>query len=151
MTKKSKPAYAGLPHPNDTIALWLHGRRPITKALEWQARRKLARMFRSAPWDPAICLMLADAVDPDGESGLRLYLKRKRGRKRRVSQQEIAVFVWRQLQIDPKLEAAIEAAKKQFGVVRSTVTAAWRKWRPHFEAKPRPATALATSARRKRK
>jgi hypothetical protein len=139
MTKKVKPAYARLSYPDDSIALWLQGRRPITKALQWQARRNLARMFRDQrPWDPAICLMLADAVDPDGESGLRLCLKRKRGRKRRVSQQEIAALIWRQLQINPKLEAAIQTAVKELGVVRSTVTAAWRKWRPHFEAKPSP-------------
>jgi hypothetical protein len=150
MVEKFKLTYDRLSNPDDiwAIAQWLLGP-PIKKARELQARRMLARMFRSAPWDPAICLMLADAVDPDGESNWQLCVKPRRGRKRRVNHQEIAVFVWRRLQIDPKFEAAIEAAEKQFGVVRSTVTTAWRKWRPHFETKPRPAMALATSTRRK--
>jgi hypothetical protein len=50
---------------------WLGARTKKGSARDLQARRTLAQMLRSSkPLDEGTRLILADAVDPDGEGGL---------------------------------------------------------------------------------
>src|SRR6516162_2635852 len=60
-------------NPDDFGALveWLRVGTKKGSARDLQARRMLARMLRSSePLDQGTRLILADAVDPDGEGGL---------------------------------------------------------------------------------
>jgi hypothetical protein len=126
--------------PDDIQALieWLRGDLREGSARDLQARRTLARMLRSSkPLDPGVRFILADAVDPDGESGERLVLKRKPGRRQRVNERHVAAYVYQRKKAGVKAESAVKEAMTKFNVGRSTVTGALSKWRPHFERDPK--------------
>src|SRR5262249_10081208 len=117
--------------PDDIQALgeWLRGVKQSSPR-ELQARRTLARMLRSEhPLDRGLRLALADAVDPDGVGVHRLILKRKPGRRRKVSDQVIADFVRRKRQSGEKFRSAVGEAMSEFNASHGKVTSAYRKWR----------------------
>lgn len=101
-----------------------------------KARRILARFLRSSlPLDLGLRVLLANQIDPDtrDDAGQWLAFKRVRGnRSRRVNSRQIAAAVWDRNVKGEKWEAAVQQAMKDFGVGRSTVTAAWDKWSPVF-------------------
>src|SRR5262249_20857201 len=97
----------------------------------------LARMLRSSkPLDPGVRFILAEAIDPDGEDDVRLFLKRKPGRRRRVNERHVAAFIYQRTKAGVKLESAVKNAMTEFNVSRSTALGAWSEWRPHIEQNP---------------
>jgi hypothetical protein len=126
--------------PDDIQALleWLRGDIRKRSPRELQARRTLARMLRSErPLDLGLRFILADAVDPDGEGGKQLLLKRKPGRPRRIIQQHVAAFVYQRHTVEGVLwESAVSEAMEKFSCKRGTVTGAWRNWQKHIERQP---------------
>jgi hypothetical protein len=127
--------------PDDIKALieWLKGESKKGTPRDLQARRTLARALRSSlPLDPGLRFVLAEAVDPDGEDEVRLFLERKRepGRQLRLNKCKIAVFIWRQRQAGTPWESAVRLAMKEFRCSRGTVTGAWKEWRRFIERHP---------------
>jgi hypothetical protein len=125
--------------PDDIQALieWLRGDLRKGSTRDLQARRTLARMLASSkPLDPGLRFILADAVDPDGEYGLQLSLKRKPGRPGRVNERHVAAYVYQKKNAGMKLESAVKEAMTKFNVSRSTVLGAWSEWRPDIERDP---------------
>jgi hypothetical protein len=127
------------PDDNDIRALfeWLKGDTREGSARDLQARRTLARVLRSSkPLDFGLRLILAEAVDPDGEDNVRLFLKRKPGRPQAFNERHIAVFIYQRTEADLKLESAVKEAMTKFNASHGTVTKAWSKWKPHIKRDP---------------
>ena len=125
--------------PDDIQALleWLRADTRRGSPRELQARRTLARMLRSSkPLAPGLRFILAEAVDPDGEDGTQLLLKRKQGRPRRINQRHVAAFIYQKTKAGVSVESAVKEAEDKFGVGSSTAYDAWAKWRPDFERDP---------------
>jgi hypothetical protein len=129
--------------PDDIQALieWLvRGELRKGSPRELQARRTLTRMLRSEPerdlW--GLRFILADAFDPDGEGGQRLFLKRTPGRRRRINDRHVAAYIYQRKQAGVKLESAVKEVTTKFNVSRSTAIGAWTKWRPYIERYPKP-------------
>ena len=122
------------------VISWLHGDLKKGSAEELEARRLIARLLRSSrPLNLSFRFMLADLIDPDDDiAEHRLELKRRPGnRSSRADHCRIAVYVWRRTAAGVHLKAAVGDAMDHFGVKRSTVMAAWSKWRPHIERYPK--------------
>jgi len=125
--------------PDDIQALieWLRADSRKGSARDLQARRTLARMLRSSkPLDPGVRFILAEAIDPDGEDDVRLFLKRKPGRRRRVNERHVAAFIYQRTKDGVSVESAVKEAEGKFAVKSSTVYSAWSKWRPHIKRDP---------------
>ena len=123
-------------NPDDFGALveWLRVGTKKGSARDLQARRMLARMLRSSePLDQGTRLILADAVDPDGEGGLHLCLKRKRGRRRQFNKRRIAAFIYQRTKAGVSVESAVKEAEQKFAVGSSTAYSAWSEWGPRIE------------------
>jgi hypothetical protein len=128
-------------NPDDFAALVerLRVRTKKGSARDLQARRTLARILRSSePLEVGVRFILADAVDPDRLRGAVTMpeFKRKRGRPQRISDFNIAAFVYRKRQSGQKYRLAVEEAMTEFKASRSKVTSAYRKSRPDIERDP---------------
>jgi hypothetical protein len=110
------------------LLLWLCGRAKDKSARGLQAQRTLARLLRANSLDVGFRLVLADMADPDGPSAMRLTIQRRPHRPRRAGHLDIAFFVSKEIQAGRPKEAAVAAAVAAFGVKRSTVFAACKKW-----------------------
>jgi hypothetical protein len=124
--------------PDDIKAAreWLRGEVRKGSLRDLQARRTLARMLRSDPPDVGLLFILADAIDPDGEGGQRLFLKRKPGHPRRINQRHVASFIYQKTKAGASWKAAVQEAMNEFRCARATVTAAWAVWQKHIKDRP---------------
>ena len=122
---------------------WYRGDLKEGSARDLRARRTLAQMLRYAkPLDLGLRWTLADAFDPDGESDLRLSLKRKPGRRKHINDRHVAAYVYQQTKAGEKFESAVEGAMAAFKVSRGKVTGAFSIWRPHFDRDQKLATRI---------
>jgi hypothetical protein len=112
-------------------AAWLRGAtKPRERAL--CAQQTLARLLRTNSLSDGLRFLLADMFDPDGECNFRLVVKRRPRRPRGADDDaNVGLFVSIKLAEDKSitLADAAEAAKKHFGVGRTKVFNAWKKWR----------------------
>jgi hypothetical protein len=122
------------------VIAWSHGDLKEGSAEELEARRIIARLLRSSrPLNLGFRSMLADLIDPDDDvAEHRFVLKQRPGnRKRSADHCRIAVYVWRRVAEGAQIKAAAIDAMGHFRVKRSTVMAAWSKWKPHIERYPK--------------
>jgi hypothetical protein len=107
---------------------------------EDEALRALARILRSSlPLDIGLRFALANLIDPDvgKEMGRRLVLQRSQGRTKQVNDREIAAALWHLRKQGVPRKRAEYRVETKFGVRRTAVTDAQRKWKPHFRRYPK--------------